>query len=162
MYENEVTIIGNLTRKPELKSFATGQLTSLSIAVNKVWTDRNTNEKKESVEYISVTVFGKQAGNCVQYLEKGQKVYVKGFIKNRVEDTQDGKRYHTGVVAERVQFGPATSPSATKGAKTSPRGKESQKPSAYDSMGEAKKDDSTDISEIEYPQDDIHTEDIPF
>lgn len=151
MYENKVIIIGNLTRKPELKSLDNGtKLTSLSVAVNSTWIDRDGN-KQESVEYIGVAVFGKTAENCAQYLDKGQKVYVEGKIKNRVEETEEGKRYHTGIVAERVQFGQKSAgmgESTTSGVK------------APESGQNAKITGGTEP--IEYPNEKIDLSNIPF
>lgn len=149
MFENKVIIIGNLTRKPELKKTASDViLTGLSIAVNSVYYDKNTNEKKESCEFISVTVFGKVAENCAMFLEKGQKVYVEGKIKNRVEDTEAGKRYHTGIIASRVQFGSRangpTSSSQNNAAIKTPEDREPEQ------------------SGFTYPEEDINPNDIPF
>lgn len=155
MYQNLVIIMGNLSRKPELKTFNGGQLTSLSIAINKVWFDKETKEKKESVEFVSVTVFGKQAENCVQYLDKGQKVYVEGFIKNRVEETDAGKRYHTGIVAEKVQFGPKTGAGGTN---THSEGESTPQGNVATNSGTKK----GDMDPIDYPEEDIDISQIPF
>lgn len=153
MYQNRVEVIGNLTRKPELKQTGSVVLVGLNIAVNSTWIDKTTNEKKESVEYISVTVFGKQAENCAQWLEKGQKVYVEGKIKNRVEETPDGKRYHTGIVAERVQFG--SKPVAKEVGDTT-----YENNSANKTVAPAKQVNVQ--SSIEYPTEKIDPADIPF
>jgi len=148
MYQNEVTIIGNLTKTPELKAFGNdgGRLTNLNIAVNTVYYDKETKEKKESVEFISVLVFGKTAENCASYLIKGQKVFVRGKIKNKVEQTPDGNRYHTGIVAEQVQFG------------SKPQGQTGETKTEY------KGKSTFEAPDIDYPNDDINPDDddIPF
>ena len=105
MYKNQVILIGNLTRTPEIKFIENDKpMTNLNIAINNVYYNQ-ANEKVESVEFVSVLVFGKTAENCAKYLVKGQKVFVEGRIKNRVEQTAEGNRYHTGIVANEVQFG---------------------------------------------------------
>lgn len=105
MYKNQVILIGNLTRTPEIKFIENDKsMINLSIAINNVYYNQ-ANEKVESVEFVSVLVFGKTAENCAKYLVKGQKVFIEGRIKNRVEQTAEGNRYHTGIVANEVQFG---------------------------------------------------------
>lgn len=156
MYENKVIIIGRLTRKPELKDFQGGHLASLNIAVNSVWFDKETQEKKESTEFISATVFGKPADNCAQYLDKGQMVYVEGKIKNRVEEVAGEKRYHTGIVAERVQFGSKAGESkqdTTSGSYQHP--KVNTGPSSTNKSYDA-------LDKVDYPEEQINAEDIPF
>ena len=148
MFQNYVCIIGNITRKPELKKSGDGiSILSLNIAINSVWFDKQTNEKKESVEFISVTVFGKTAENCAIYLDKGQKVFVEGKIKNRVEETEAGKRYHTGIIASRVQFGPKP-----QGQGTAPATK----------VENTTTDSSETQEQFTYPDTEINPDDVPF
>lgn len=155
MYENKVIVMGRLTKKPELKSYGNGEsMVALNIAVNSVWIDKNTNEKKESVEFISTLVFGKKAETCATYLDQGQVVYVEGKIKNRVEETEQGKRYHTGIVAEKVQFGPKAKPDGTEQDKPSYNAPQASQP--------RKNDYKDPLAPIDYPKDEINVDDIPF
>ena len=158
MYSNLVILIGNITRQPELKALTNGnKVTNLTVAVNKTWTDRESGEKKEATEFISVSVFGKQAENCAQYLEKGQKVMVEGHIKNRVEEKDGSKTYHTGVVADRVQFGQKAGGSSQNGNNTGYKSKNTSE-SAIDTNSKA----YDALDPIDYPEENINPEDIPF
>lgn len=145
MYINKAILFGNLTRDPELKSLPSGtQVTSFSIATNRVWKDKDGN-KQESADFHNIVVFGRQAENVAQYLKKGSSAYVEGRLQTRSWEDQDGKKnYRTEVVADRVQFGPKSSGSST------PSG-----PAAKDSA-------SNDSQEIEYPEEEINPDDIPF
>jgi len=155
MYLNKALVIGNLTRDPEVRALPSGvNVTSFSVATNRVWTDKN-GAKQESADYHNVVVFGKQAENVGKYLKKGSSVLVEGRMQTRSWDAQDGsKKYRTEIIADRVQFGPrsggATGPSsgATAGAKGG--------------KGSEKVDSPEQIDTIEYPSEDINPEDIPF
>jgi len=149
MYLNKATIIGNLTRDPELKSLPSGnKVTSMSLATNSYWTDKTTGEKKEAVEYHNIVLFGRQAETAAQYLKKGQQAYVEGRLQTRSwDDTATGvKKYRTEIVADTIQFGAK----GTDGGSTA---------SSSPSSGQ---DSSATPDTIEYPEDDINPEDIPF
>ncbi|MDQ3158789.1 MAG: single-stranded DNA-binding protein [bacterium] len=160
MYENKVIIIGNLTKKPELRDANGIRMCGLNIAVNSTWTDKDSGEKKESVEFISVTVFRKQAEICAQWLDKGQKVYVEGKIKNRVEEREGEKRYHTGIIADKVQFGAKSAPKDENDNRSTyaeqPR---TATPTAPNNPVQKSMVGNTGI---EYPTEDINPDDIPF
>ena len=99
---NQVIIIGNLTRDPELK-YSTGQNQTaacrFTVAVNEGYGD------KQQTSFIPVVVFGKQGENCDKYLEKGRKVAVNGRIQTGSYEKQDGtKVYTTDVIASKVEF----------------------------------------------------------
>lgn len=151
MYLNKVSVMGNLTRTPELKILAEGlQVSNLSIAVNKVWNDKE-GKKQESVQFISVSVFGKQAETCCKYLVKGQKVYVEGEINNRVIPKDDGtNEYKTGIIARNVQFGQKPGHSDSKSGETT--NTTSNGPTVKP-MG---------MDGIDYGAPDINYDDIPF
>jgi single-strand DNA-binding protein len=104
MSVNKVILIGNLTRKPELKSLPSGnQLTNLSIATND---RRKVGDEWENVaEYHDIVVFGRQAESCVTYLDKGRQAYVEGRLQTRKYTGKDGvERRKTEIVASKVQF----------------------------------------------------------
>lgn len=149
MYLNKAFLIGNLTRDPEMRAIPNGtKVVQLALATNRTWKDQN-GMKKESVEYHNVVAFGKPAEIIAQYAKKGSSLYVEGRMQTRSWDGTDGaKKYRTELVLENFQFGP----------KTSGGGMPSQAPSANDqSQGTA-----PDLDTIEYPDDDINPEDIPF
>ncbi len=147
MYINKAIIYGNLTREPELKALPSGsQVCELAVATNRVWKDKN-GAKQESVDYHNVVVFGKQAELVKQYLHKGNALFLEGRIQTRSWDAQDGtKRYRTEIVADRIQFGPKSGGAST-GA-------------SYDNkQTESKKEE---VPAIEYPEEEINADDIPF
>ena len=107
MYLNKATLIGNLTRDPELKSLPSGQkVASFSIATNRTWKDNN-GAKQEAVEYHNIIAFGKQAEVIAQYCTKGNQLFIEGRIQTRSwEDKEGGKKvYRTEIIVENFQFG---------------------------------------------------------
>ena len=103
---NRVILMGNLTRDPEVRYTKEEMpVVHFTIACNRIYTDRNTGEKKTQVSFIPVVVFGNQARNCSQFLQKGSKVLVEGRIINRNWETSAGeKRSRLEVYARIVQF----------------------------------------------------------
>lgn len=148
MYLNKAFIFGNLTRDPEMKSLPSGvAVVNFSLATNRVWKDQS-GARQETSEFHNVVVFGRQAEIVAQYLKKGSSALVEGRIQTRSWDGQDGqKRYRTEIVADRVQFGP-------RGGGVAPSPQNNQAP-----VQEPPKEQ---LETIEYPQDDIRPEDIPF
>lgn len=151
MYFNRAIVIGNLTRDPELRSLPSGiQVTSLSVATNRVWKDKN-GVKQESADYHNVVVFGRQAETAAQYLKKGSSVLAEGRMQTRSWDGADGqKKYRTEIVADRIQFGPRGSAGAA------PASAPSGKTPAPQAQEEAP------VDSIEYPEENINIDDIPF
>jgi len=102
---NKVIVIGNLGRDPELRYTASGQpVTSFTVATNERWNDRD-GKPQERTEWHRIVVWGKQAENCANYLQKGRSVYVEGRLQTREwEDKEGQKRQTTEIVAQTVQF----------------------------------------------------------
>lgn len=149
MYLNKALVYGNLTRDPELKSLPSGtQVTTFSIATNRVWKDKD-GAKQENVEFHNIVVFGRQAETVAQYLKKGSSALVEGRMQTRSWESDGVKKYRTEIIADRVQFGPRSGGSA---------------PSKDVSTGGADVPQSAESpsSDIEYPEEDIKPEDIPF
>ena len=98
---NKVSLIGNLIKDPLAKSLASGTEVALfTVATNHVWKDKETKEKKESVEFHSVVAWGNLANIINMYLTKGSKVYLEGRLKTRSWEDEDKKtHYKTEVVA---------------------------------------------------------------
>jgi len=151
MYINKAIIYGNLTRDPELKSLPSGiQVCEFGVATNRVWKDKN-GAKQESTDYHNAVVFGRQAELVKQYLKKGNGVFLEGRIQTRSWDAQDGtKRYRTEIVADRIQFGPKSG-SSSANYNNDPK-EESHK----------KSDTKEKEPAIEYPEEEINADDIPF
>lgn len=152
MYQNKVTLIGNLTRDVELKALPSGvSVASFSVATNRTWKDK-AGAKQEQVEYHNVVAFGKQAEVISQYVLKGHQILVEGRLQTRSWDGSDGKKmYRTEVVLENFQFG-------------------NNKPSGDRPSAPAKQEQSIDYGQtpeattggIDYPEEEINPEDIPF
>jgi len=105
---NKVFLVGNLTADPELKNLPSGQaVCTFRLATNRIWTDKETGEKQQKVEYHSLVAWRKLATLVSQYLNKGSLVLVEGRLTTRSWDDPSGaKRYRTEIIAENVQFGP--------------------------------------------------------
>jgi single-strand DNA-binding protein len=151
MYLNKAFLIGNLTRDPELKALPSGtKVASISLATNRVWKDQK-GARQESTEYHNVVAFGRQAETIAQYCKKGSSLYIEGRIQTRSWDAQDGsKKYRTEIVLEGFQFGPKASGT---GAAPARGVSDSEAP---------QKDAPADLDTVEYPEEEINLEDIPF
>jgi len=108
---NSVVLIGRLARDPELKFVpATGMaVTKLTLAVDKDLSKEKKQQAlgqgKSTADFIGITVFGKMAENCANYLAKGRQCAVQGRISTGSYTTQSGeKRYTTDVIADKVEF----------------------------------------------------------
>lgn len=102
---NEVVLIGNLTKDPEMRSTNNGMsVCRFSLAINDRKQDPKTGEWVDDTIYIPVIVWGKQADNCGRYLNKGKKCAVKGKIKTGSYEKDGRKVYTTDVVAFNVEF----------------------------------------------------------
>ena len=75
---NKVILVGNLTRDPEVKYLPSGSaVADIALAVNRSWFDKSTNEKKEEVTFVDVTLWGRTAEVAGQYLAKGRSVLIE-------------------------------------------------------------------------------------
>jgi single-strand DNA-binding protein len=103
---NQVTLLGNLGRDPEVRSTQGGQsVANFSMATSEQWSDKTTGEKKEKTTWSRVVVWGKIAELCGQFLHKGSKVYVQGRLQNREwTDKEGNKKETTEIVADTVVF----------------------------------------------------------
>ena len=155
MYLNKAFIYGNLTRDPEVRALPSGgQVTSFSLATNRVYKDRE-GAKQETTEFHNVVAFGRSAELIAQYMKKGRPLFVEGRIQTRSWDDKESgvKKYRTEIVVDNFQFGDggqgrggSGGGESGEGASSAPR---SQAPSA-------------DAQEIQYPDEEINPEDIPF
>lgn len=144
MYLNKVILIGNLTRDPELKAIPSGnKVCTFGLATNRVYKDSN-GVRQEKTDFHNIVVWGKTAENVAQYMKKGSQILVEGRLETRSwDDTATGsKKYRTEIIADTIQFGSKNTSSSSN---QSPKQQE---------------DDSLDT--IEYPDEQINAEDIPF
>jgi single-strand DNA-binding protein len=108
---NNVVLIGRITRDVELRFIPS---TGLAVAKFNLAVDREMSKEKKqeaaaqgipTADFINITVFGKSAENCANYLNKGNKCAIQGKISTGSYTTQTGeKRYTFEVVADRVEF----------------------------------------------------------
>lgn len=152
MYLNKALIIGNITRDPELRAIPSGtKVCSFSVATNRVWKDKEGN-RQEAADFHNIVVFGRQAENVAQYMRKGSQVMVEGRIQTRSwDDAATGtKKYRTEIIADRVQFGSSNS------------GTYKNKENSSDAKQDSDKEDKDKLETIEYPEEQINVDDIPF
>ena len=102
---NRVVLTGNLTRDPEISSTGSGlTVCKLGIAVNGRRKNKDTGNWEEKANYFRVTVFGKQAENCGQYLSKGRPVAIDGRLEWSSWEREGQKRESVDIIADNVQF----------------------------------------------------------
>jgi single-strand DNA-binding protein len=100
---NNVVLIGNLTRDPELRYTPSGlPVATLRLAVNRNFTNQ---QGEIETDYFNVIVWRNQAEKCAEYLSKGRQVAITGRLQSRSWEGNDGqKRSVVEVVADRVVF----------------------------------------------------------
>ncbi len=104
---NKVILVGNLTRDPEVRYTTGGSaVCDITLAVNYQWTDKKSNERKEEVSFIDVTLWGRTAEIAGEYLAKGRPVLVEGRLQqDKWDDKETGqKRSKLKVVADAMQL----------------------------------------------------------
>ena len=146
MYLNKVLLYGNLTRDPELKALPSGQnVVSFGIATNRTYKDK-TGAKQEATEFHNIVAFGRSADLIAQYMQKGRALFIEGRLQTRSwDDKETGKKqYRTEIVVDSFQFGDGGR--GGEGAPARPARDEQSAPS----------------DEIQYPDEEINPEDIPF
>lgn len=149
---NRATIIGNLTRDPELKQTPSGQsVCSFGVATNRSWTGQD-GQKQEATEFHNIVAWGKLALICSQYLTKGRKVYIEGRLQTHDWEGQDGvRRYRTEIIAESMIILDRPGGSAPRAASSGLNA------GAFTPPAPPVKDDPAPN-----PDDEIRVEDIPF
>lgn len=141
---NRATILGRLTRDPELRTTPNGRsVASMTVATGRVWTDQS-GAKQERTEFHNCVLWGKLAEIAGQYLSKGRRVYAEGRIETRDWTGQDGnKKYKTELIIDNLIM------------LDGPRGSGDSGASASSSDGGPRPGDGP-------VEDEIKVEDIPF
>ena len=105
MTMNKIIVIGNLGRDPEMRYTPNGDaVTNFSVASSYRYNTAG-GEQREETEWFNVSVFGRQAEACNQYLAKGRKVYVEGRLSSRTYQDRNGEtRLSLDIRAQAVQF----------------------------------------------------------
>jgi single-strand DNA-binding protein len=92
---NKATLIGNLTRDPELRYTPQGTaVCTFSVATNRQWKTES-GELRDEAEFHRIVAWDKLAEICAQMLAKGKKVFVEGRIQTRKWTGQDGQQRTT-------------------------------------------------------------------
>jgi single-strand DNA-binding protein len=104
MSGNSVTVVGNLTRDPELRYTPAGAATcQFGLAVNRRWQNRQTNDWEEATSFFNVVAWREMAENVGESLTKGARVLVTGRLEQRSWETPDGeKRSVVEIVADEI------------------------------------------------------------
>lgn len=147
---NKVQIIGNLTAEPEVRETPNGQkVATFSVATNRKWKDAS-GWLQEDTEFHNCVAWRGLADVAEQYMHKGKKVYVEGYLKTRSwDDTAGVKRYKTEIVSENVIL-------------LSPAGGRDESVPAYSTMDSVPQESDKPKKARPKPEEDISIEDIPF
>ena len=101
---NRVTLIGNVGKDPEIKTFASGnKVASITLATSERYKDRN-GEQKEDTEWHSVQAFGKLADVVERFVHKGSLLYLDGKIRTRSYEADGRTMYRTEILADHIQM----------------------------------------------------------
>ena len=160
---NQVTLMGNLTRDPELRQTPNGQnVCSFSLALNRSYKDQS-GAWQEATDYIDVVAWGPLAERVTQYLTKGRRCLVQGRLQSRSWEQDGQKRSKVEVLANDVTFldsrggeegGEGGAPAAGGNYSGASNGGGASRPAA------AKKKDDVVIEDI--GDEPINLDDIPF
>jgi single-strand DNA-binding protein len=161
---NQVTLMGNLTRDPELRQTPTGQnVTSFSLALNRSYKDQS-GEWQEATDYIDIVCWGPLAERVAQYLSKGRRCLVQGRLQSRSWEQDGAKRSKVEVLANDVTFldsrGGGEEGGGNFGGDSSSSAPASSKPKPTGSTAKAAKKDDVVIEDI--GDEPINLDDIPF
>ena len=90
---NTVTVVGNVTRDPELRFTSSGQaVATFGLAVNRRWQNRQSGEMEEQVSFFDITAWGTLGENAAASINKGTRVLVTGRLQQRSYETQQGEK----------------------------------------------------------------------
>lgn len=139
---NQVTVVGRLTRDPELKALPSGtKVANMSLATSRTYKDKD-DKKVEEVEYHNIVLFGRTAEIAGEYLKKGQLAGIMGRLQTRNWEKDGVKHYRTEIVADHLQMGP--------------------KAGGGDGTVKSAVKETTGGGAPDFPEEDINPDDIPF
>ena len=103
---NKCLFIGRLGADPDVRYMPNGKaVANFRIAVGSSWKDKQTGDKKEQTEWVSIVAFDKLGEICAEYLRKGSQVFIEGAMRTRKWADKEGKdRYTTEIVAQSMQM----------------------------------------------------------
>jgi single-strand DNA-binding protein len=151
---NQVVLMGNLTRDPELRQIPSGQqVCSFSLALNRSYKGTDGNWQ-EATDYVDVTAWAALGERVAQYLTKGRPCLVSGRLQSRSWEQDGQKRSKVEVVATDVTF-LGGGPGGDGGGSSNGGGASASAPSSS-----SKKQDDVVIEDI--GDEPINLDDIPF
>ncbi len=154
---NQVILMGNLTRDPELRQIPSGQsVCSFSLALNRSYKSKE-GEWQEATDYIDVVAWGPLGERVAQYLTKGRPALVNGRLQSRSWEQDGNKRSKVEVVAQDVTFlggGGGGAGGGSRSSEDNSSEEEAPKPS--------KKTKADDIVIEDIGDEPINLDDIPF
>lgn len=159
MYINKAVLYGNLTRDPEVRALPSGQqVATFALATNRSFKGKD-GQQQDQTEYHNIVAFGRQAEVIGQYLKKGRPVYVEGRIQTRSWESEGQKKYRTEIVIDNFQFGPQAGGAAGAGS----FGGGASRPASSGPAEQPVDAGMPDVGDsIQYPDEEINPEDIPF
>ncbi len=150
---NQVTLMGNLTRDPELRQTPNGQsVCSFSLALNRSYKDAS-GDWKEATDYVDIVAWANLGERVAQYVTKGRRVLVQGRLQSRSWEQDGAKRNKIEVLASDVTFLDGRGNEGSEGHASSESG---SKPTT----AKPTKEDSVVIDDI--GDEPINLDDIPF
>lgn len=159
---NQVILMGNLTRDPELRTTPNGQsVCSFSLALNRSYKGSD-GEWKEQTDYVDVVAWAALGERVAQYLSKGRAALVNGRLQSRSWEQDGNKRSKVEVVAQDVTFlgGPGGAPGGDSGDAPASKPAPAKKPAKDDKKDDKKDDEEVVIEDI--GDEPINLDDIPF
>lgn len=161
---NQVILMGNLTRDPELRQTPTGQnVTSFSLALNRSYKDAS-GEWQEATDYVDIVCWGPLAERVAQYLSKGRRCLVQGRLQSRSWEQDGQKRNKVEVLANDVTFLDSRGGGDSE-ASANNSGEPANEPAAKDSSDKpkpSKKAKKDDVVIEDIGDEPINLDDIPF
>ncbi len=159
---NQVTLMGNLTRDPELRTTPTGQsVCSFSLALNRSYKGAD-GDWKEATDFIDVVAWGPLGERVAQYMTKGRPALVSGRLQSRSWEQDGQKRNKVEVVAQDVTFlgGPGGGAAGASNVGVDEPAKDDVSQAPPKKSGGKKKEEDVVIEDI--GDDPINLDDIPF
>lgn len=104
---NRVTLIGNVGRDPEVRTFPSGdQVANVALATTDRWKDKASGENKEATEWHRLVINGGLADVASKYVRKGSQIYVEGSLRTRkwTDQASGQERYATEIRVDKLQL----------------------------------------------------------
>lgn len=157
---NQVNLMGNLTRDPELRQTPNGQnVCSFSLALNRSYKD-SSGEWQEVTDFIDIVAWGPLAERVAQYLSKGRRCLVVGRLQSRSWEQDGQKRSKVEVLANDVTFLDSRGAGGNEGGGSFDQRPAEEKPS--DDKPKPSKEAKKDVEIEDIGDEPINLDDIPF